>query len=120
MRLWLWFLTTLVAGGHGIIHEDIARVTAELRKEPGNSRLLFVRAALYRAHGEVDNAFVDLNKIAGQTSPSPAVFLELADLSLEKESLLFVSLPMDVVEAPLPLLPLFTEDNLMLIPDLDA
>lgn len=64
--LWSWLVPALsvaalaTAAPHGDLHEQIARVSAQIRADPRQPSLLMLRAELEREHGEHDAALADL------------------------------------------------------------
>ena len=69
---WLVSLATLAVidcFGHGDVHGQINRITAELAQTPSNAPLYFQRAELYRVDQDFTNALADLNR-AAQIDPS--------------------------------------------------
>jgi tetratricopeptide (TPR) repeat protein len=70
---WLVSLATLTGVGdclgHGDVHGQINRITAELAQTPSNAPLYFQRAELYRIDQDFTNALADLNR-AAQIDPS--------------------------------------------------
>lgn len=50
------------ADAHGDLHEQIARVSALIEKEPGNAELFLQRGELHRLHSEFPDAAADFEK----------------------------------------------------------
>src|SRR5262245_29238475 len=64
----------LRAAAHGDLHEQIRRVTAQLRKEPKNAALVHERGEMRRAHGEYRAALADYDR-AEKLDPKLSVVL---------------------------------------------
>ena len=60
---WLVFLTSL-ALAHDDLHEQIARATQQIRKDPRNPELYLKRGELHRAHRDWTKALADYNRAA--------------------------------------------------------
>lgn len=52
------------ASAHGLFHQRISRVNAEIEQAPANAEPFLVRAALYREHRDWDLALADLDRAA--------------------------------------------------------
>lgn len=80
------FLVGVVAqpvGGHGFLHEEIAILSARLKKQPNNAELLVRRAQLYREHRQPEAARADLKHALFQDSRLPSALLAMARLERE-------------------------------------
>ena len=85
---------TISAWAHGDLHEQIAKVTAEINAGPATAALYFKRAELRRAHSEWAEARADYDR-AEQLDPSlpvvnlgrGKVFFALGDFKAAKEDL---------------------------------
>jgi len=64
-------LLVLAASAHGLLHEEIIRLTAELEQNPGDVERLIQRGELFRVHELFSEAFLDWQKVA-QLRPADA------------------------------------------------
>src|SRR5437868_2618007 len=56
--------SVLSGWSHGDMHGQIVETTKLIEKEPRNANLYVKRSDLYRAHGDYDSAFADLEQAA--------------------------------------------------------
>lgn len=70
------------ADAHGDLHEQIARVSSLIEKEPGNAELLLQRGELRRLHAEFVEAAADFEKAAALRPDWPQVGIAKGRLAL--------------------------------------
>lgn len=84
----LWILITLglwmslPAWGHGTLHDEIARLDAELIRKPGDAELLIERGEMYRIHELFPQAKEDWQKVAQLRPTDPTNHLRLGLIAL--------------------------------------